>query len=695
MLYERTVKFISALLSSLDRFFNRIYGSEYNPIYRTGTIAVVLLMMAIVSGLILIFFYRVGSPYQSIVSISENWWFTGWIRAFHRYASDAMVVAVVLHALRMWAQKKSWGKRTFPWITGVILLLMTLLAAWSGFVMVWDTQALALISAFSDLIDRTGILSSSLIQGFDGSSLKPEKSFFFFVAFLHVVIPLSMLFGIWAHTMKLARASWFPNKKLGLSILGFFIAISVVFSVPIGQEANLLERPAEYVLNAWYLFWMPWAQSHPALVLFLGIGLTALLVLAPFLLKPRKKEIPPPSTLDKDVCNGCNQCVTDCPYEAISLVDRIQEDSENDTGQSAKLSEKHAVVDTSLCVSCALCTASCPVFTIGPKGRTSIDQHKNANAFLKSAREKNTIKDEIIIVGCIKQPRSVSTLKRIENKYPNVSVFPIECMGTLHMRTIGQMTSQTGQIILAACPERNCSNKDAHLLLRERKEGLRIPSLPDRTDKSKVHIVPMGDGEEYKVEELIKKLSNISSSKRWFPNWLISGLFTFFMLALLALSSSVQLSAPESSTGTLRLSWKLQSQRLSFCHEATEDEQSSLRHMRLDQECSYIYPDYHLTVFLEDEKVIDRTVSHSGRNKKSALHIFENLELNPEDRKLRVVFAPESASLELNPDQAKSETELATLDQTFNIHIEKGKITLIHLNKEKELEVKYYHEANE
>ncbi|MEX1099656.1 MAG: cytochrome b N-terminal domain-containing protein, partial [Bacteriovoracaceae bacterium] len=580
MLYKNTVNIIDAFLSVLDRFFNKIYSSKYNPIYRTGTIAVVLLMMAIVSGLILIFFYRVGAPYQSIQSIQNNWWFAGWLRAFHRYASDAMVVAVFFHILRMWAQGKSWGKRTFPWISGVILVLMTLVSAWSGFVLVWDTQAQALISAISSLIDATGILSTTLIQGFDGSNLKPEKSFFFFIVFLHVVVPLAMIFGIWAHTMKLARASWFPTKKITISIVVLFIGISLIFSAPLGPEANLLKQPTEYFLNWWYLFWMPLAQSYPLATLMTGLGVFALLFVAPFILKPSKEKIPPPSTLDKDICNGCNQCVVDCPYEAISLIDRMNKEDE-------KLSEKHAVVDTSLCVSCALCTASCPVFTIGPKGRTSIDQHKNANAFLKNEREKESIKEKIIIVGCTKQPYSNAKLKQIEKKYPNVSVFPIECMGTLHMRTIGQMSAQTDQIILAACPERNCSNKDAHMLLKERKEGARMPSLPERTDKSKVHMLAMGDGEEYKVEKLIRKLSNTSSAKAWFPNWLSASVLSFFILSLLALSSSAKFKAPEALSGKLRLSWKLQSQRISFCETADEAEQSSLGHLRLEEVCSH------------------------------------------------------------------------------------------------------------
>ena len=88
------------LLAAADALANRLYGSSRNPLYQSGTIAVLLLLVLIVSGLWLIFFYRVGAPWASVRRITENPWLGNWVRAVHRYASDAALVADTIAAAR-------------------------------------------------------------------------------------------------------------------------------------------------------------------------------------------------------------------------------------------------------------------------------------------------------------------------------------------------------------------------------------------------------------------------------------------------------------------------------------------------------------------------------------------------------------------------------------------------------------------
>ena len=51
------------------RTWARLYGSPANPLYQSGTIVIALLLVLIVTGLWLIFFYRVGAPYASVADI--------------------------------------------------------------------------------------------------------------------------------------------------------------------------------------------------------------------------------------------------------------------------------------------------------------------------------------------------------------------------------------------------------------------------------------------------------------------------------------------------------------------------------------------------------------------------------------------------------------------------------------------------
>ena len=95
------------LLGAADRLFDRVYSSRYNPLYRSGTLASLCLAIALATGVYLLFVYEIGRPYESVEAIQRDVWLGRWIRALHRYASDAAVAAVLLHVLRLLIQGKT------------------------------------------------------------------------------------------------------------------------------------------------------------------------------------------------------------------------------------------------------------------------------------------------------------------------------------------------------------------------------------------------------------------------------------------------------------------------------------------------------------------------------------------------------------------------------------------------------------
>ena len=62
-----------------------------------------MLLVLIVTGLYLLVFYRVSAPWASVERLVNDPCLGRWIRSVHRFASDAMVIAVLVHAFRMFA----------------------------------------------------------------------------------------------------------------------------------------------------------------------------------------------------------------------------------------------------------------------------------------------------------------------------------------------------------------------------------------------------------------------------------------------------------------------------------------------------------------------------------------------------------------------------------------------------------------
>ena len=122
------------LLATADVLVNRLYGSRYNPLYQSGTIAVAMLLVLVATGLWLVFFYRIGAPWASVGRITADPWLGRWVRGVHRYASDAAMAAALVHAGRIVVQRRTWGPRALAWVSGLVLLGLLLLCGVTGFV---------------------------------------------------------------------------------------------------------------------------------------------------------------------------------------------------------------------------------------------------------------------------------------------------------------------------------------------------------------------------------------------------------------------------------------------------------------------------------------------------------------------------------------------------------------------------------
>src|SRR5688572_31154939 len=120
------------VLARADALANRVYDQRFNPLYQSGTIVVALYLVLFVTGLWLLLFYRVGAPWESVARLTADPWTGNWVRGLHRYASDLAVVATGIHAFRMFAQARNRGARTLAWVSGCLLLLLTLVCGWTG-----------------------------------------------------------------------------------------------------------------------------------------------------------------------------------------------------------------------------------------------------------------------------------------------------------------------------------------------------------------------------------------------------------------------------------------------------------------------------------------------------------------------------------------------------------------------------------
>lgn len=468
-------------LARVDAFFNRVYGSRYNPLYHSGAITVGLLAVLLVTGLYLLLFYRLGAPYESVVRINDQVWAGRWIRALHRFASDAALVAAAIHAFRMYAQRRSWGPRALAWVSGVVLLLVVLISGWTGFVLVWDVQAQALAMEGARLLDALPIFSEPIARSFTGEGAVPG-AFFFVMLFAHIAIPLTLAVLLWVHVARVSRPVLLPARPVLWGTVVALTAAAVLWPVPDGSPADLLRTPSGVPLDWFFGFWLPVTERLPAMAVWVGgAGLLAAAVAVPWLTRPRPEALPAPAEVNERACTGCEQCVKDCPYDAIAMVARGPE-----TAGSTR-SELVAFVRSELCTSCGICVGSCPPMAIGPGGASARDQLAEVRWFLAS--EKPTAAD-VVLVGC------GWSAARAEAARTGAKLLEVPCVGAMHSSTVEfLLRGGAGGVLVVGCAEHDGRTREGVTWTGERLFEGRKADLKERVDRSRLRLVEASLGE--------------------------------------------------------------------------------------------------------------------------------------------------------------------------------------------------------
>src|SRR5918995_1394577 len=109
-----------------------------------GGLSFFLFLLLTVTGIFLMFFYRptTAQAWADIETLETSITFGLLIRNMHRWGAHLMVLSVFLHMSRVFYHGAYKPPREFNWVIGVILLTLTLLLSFTGYLLPWDQLAL-------------------------------------------------------------------------------------------------------------------------------------------------------------------------------------------------------------------------------------------------------------------------------------------------------------------------------------------------------------------------------------------------------------------------------------------------------------------------------------------------------------------------------------------------------------------------
>jgi len=462
----------------IERAFDRLFGPALNPVAQLGALGFFFFWIVAVSGIYLFIFFDTGieRAYESIEYLTINHWYhAGVMRSLHRYASDLMVVMVVVHLSREFAYDHYRGTRWFSWFTGLPIIWLLYTSGITGYWLVWDKLGQYVAIVTSELLDWLPIFGEPIARNFISTGTLTSR-FFTLMVFMHVAVPLFLLFIMWVHILRISRPKVNPPRALALLSLLALVAVSLWKPALSQGRVDLAKAPAEVGLDWFYLPLYPlsdlWGKG--AVWAFLG-AFSLMIALMPWLPPLRRAR---PAEINLDHCNGCARCMEDCPYEAIRMVPR-----------SDRLPfPTQAQVNASLCVACGICMGACPSSTPFRRSedlKTGIDLPDYSLQVLR---------DQVVAAAArLKGPARVLVLacRHGGGARHAGGVAALPCVAMVPPSLIDFVLSKSlaDGVVVAGCAENACYNRLGAAWTEQRFAGQRDPYLRARVPRERIKTI--------------------------------------------------------------------------------------------------------------------------------------------------------------------------------------------------------------
>jgi len=277
--------------------------------YGLGGLGILLFLMLAGTGLLLTFVYT-PSPteaYASIVHLQTEVWFGQLIRNVHHWCGNLLLVVVFLHMLRVFYTAAFRQPRRLNWLLGLLLLLVVMLAGFTGYVLPWDQLSYWAITVLSGLVSYVPVIGDGLrillIGGNEIGAVTLRNVYGLHILLAPLILVSTLSFHIWrvrkdklSIPRDLSEAGAAPRSRqiatnptlVSLEITAALVAVVFILAWASLVDAPLLaaadpNHPPNPMKAAWYFAGLQELLLHihplvgavviPALTIF---GLVAL-----------------------------------------------------------------------------------------------------------------------------------------------------------------------------------------------------------------------------------------------------------------------------------------------------------------------------------------------------------------------------------------------------------------------------------
>ncbi len=171
-----------------------------------GGMSLILFIIQVLSGTFLLMYYTPSTKeaFSSVVFI-DNGVIFGWLfRRIHAIGANVMILLVMIHMLRVIVTGAYKAPREFHWITGFVLLMLTMMMGISGYLLPWTQLSFWAVTVLTSSFGALPVIGPTLMSVVRGAdNVGPATLGRFFA--LHLFTPVIMIMFLAGHFMMIRR----------------------------------------------------------------------------------------------------------------------------------------------------------------------------------------------------------------------------------------------------------------------------------------------------------------------------------------------------------------------------------------------------------------------------------------------------------------------------------------------------------
>jgi quinol-cytochrome oxidoreductase complex cytochrome b subunit len=179
----------------------------FTQTFYLGGLSAATFFILVVTGVFLMFYYHPSVPraFDDMKDLQFVVYMGVFLRNLHRWGAHGMVALVLLHMLRVFFAGAYRPPREFNWVLGVILLLLTILLSYTGYLLPWDQLAYWGVTVGTNMADSIPVIGKYTKFLLLGGNQVNENALLRFYVLHCVVLPGTLITILAVHIWRVRK----------------------------------------------------------------------------------------------------------------------------------------------------------------------------------------------------------------------------------------------------------------------------------------------------------------------------------------------------------------------------------------------------------------------------------------------------------------------------------------------------------